>query len=74
MSEAPRHGMQIFDLAELDSIREQLAQEVEALAPLERIRVVARVRTGRAGLTGSPILDLIELRVGGGDGEENAPR
>ncbi len=49
-------------------------QEVEALTPLERIRVVARVRTGRAGLTGSPILDLIELRVGGGDGEENAPR
>jgi hypothetical protein len=49
-------------------------QEVEALTPLERIQVVARVRTGRAGLTGSPILDLIELRVGGRDEEGDAPR
>jgi hypothetical protein len=41
--------------------------EVEALAPLELITVVARVRTGRAGLTGSPILDLIDIRLGGED-------
>ena len=41
--------------------------EVEALTPLELITVVARVRTGRAGLTGSPILDLIDLRLGGED-------
>ena len=36
--------------------------EVEGLIPLERIRVVGRIRTGAAGLTGNPILDLMELR------------
>ena len=35
--------------------------EVEGLIPLERIRVVGRIRTGAAALTGSPILDLMEL-------------
>lgn len=35
---------------------------VRGLTPLERVRVVGRVRTGAAGLTGSPILDLVELR------------
>ena len=35
--------------------------EVEGLIPLERIRVVGRVRTGAAGLTGNPILDLMDL-------------
>ncbi len=35
--------------------------EVEGLIPLERIRVVGRVRTGAASLTGNPILDLLEL-------------
>jgi len=34
---------------------------VGALAPLDRIRVVARVRSGAAAFTGSPILDLMEL-------------
>jgi hypothetical protein len=36
----------------------------EALRPLERITVVGRVRVGRSSLTGSPILDLVELRRG----------
>ena len=35
--------------------------EVEGLIPLERIRVVGRIRTGSAALTGNPILDLMEL-------------
>jgi len=39
---------------------ERLA-EVEGLIPLERIRVVGRIRTGAASLTGNPILDLLEL-------------
>ena len=33
--------------------------EAEGLSPLERIRVVGRVRTGAATLTGSPILELL---------------
>ena len=45
---------------------ERLA-EVEGLIPLERIRVVGRIRTGAAALTGNPILDLLELtRFSGG--------
>jgi len=36
-------------------------QEVEGLIPLERIRVVGRIRTGAAVFTGNPILDLLEL-------------
>ena len=32
------------------------------MVPLERVTVVARVRTGVSQLTGSPILDLIEIR------------
>ncbi len=35
--------------------------DVEGLIPLERIRVVGRVRTGASAFTGSPILDLLEL-------------
>ncbi|MDT8342322.1 MAG: hypothetical protein RQ751_12485 [Longimicrobiales bacterium] len=38
------------------------------LTPLERITVVGRIRTGASALTGAPILDLVELRRGGGDG------
>lgn len=37
--------------------------EMERLTPLARIQVVGRVRTGAAALTGSPILELMELRV-----------
>lgn len=36
--------------------------EVEDLTPLERLTVVGRIRAGASALTGSPILDLIELR------------
>lgn len=40
--------------------------EVEGLIPLERIRVVGRIRTGATAFTGSPILDLLELtRISG---------
>ena len=35
--------------------------EAEGLSPLERIRVIGRVRTGAATLTGSPILELLSL-------------
>ncbi len=35
--------------------------EVEGLIPLERIRVVGRIRVGAAALTENPILDLLEL-------------
>jgi len=36
--------------------------EIQGLTPLERVQVVGRVRTGAAELTGSPILDLVEIR------------
>ncbi len=39
---------------------ERLA-EVEGLIPLERIRVVGRIRAGAAALTGNPVLDLLDL-------------
>jgi len=35
--------------------------EAEGLMPLERITVTARVRTGAAALTGTPIVDLLSL-------------
>ena len=35
--------------------------DVQGLTPLERLRVVGRIRTGAAALTGNPILDLLEL-------------
>ncbi|GMR12101.1 MAG: hypothetical protein BMS9Abin29_0289 [Gemmatimonadota bacterium] len=34
---------------------------VDGLMPLERVRVVGRLRLGAAALTGSPIIDLMEL-------------
>ncbi len=36
-------------------------EEAQGLNPLERIRVLGRVRTGSARLTGSPILELFSL-------------
>ncbi len=36
-------------------------EEARRLTPLERIRVTGRVRAGAASLTGSPILDLMEV-------------
>jgi len=38
--------------------------EVAELTPLERIRVIGRIRVGAATFTGSPIVDLLELRSG----------
>lgn len=40
---------------------ERLAQ-VQSLSPLQRVTIVARVRTGRSRLMAAPILDLIEFR------------
>jgi hypothetical protein len=39
-----------------------LLPSVSGLAPLQRVEVFARIRTGRSPLTGHPILELIELR------------
>jgi hypothetical protein len=39
---------------------EQLA-EVQRLAPLQRIRIVGRVRVARSPLTEAPVLDLLEI-------------
>lgn len=44
------------------AVPQERMEEVRGLTPLERIQVVGRVRTGSAGLTGSPILDLLEVR------------
>ncbi|MEX0935679.1 MAG: hypothetical protein WD013_02165, partial [Gemmatimonadota bacterium] len=35
--------------------------QAESLTPLEGVRIVGRIRSGAAALTGSPILDLVEL-------------
>lgn len=49
------------------AIPPERVHEVEGLIPLERIRVVGRIRTGSAALTGNPILDLLEFtRLPGG--------
>jgi hypothetical protein len=40
----------------------ELVPQVKALRPLQSIRVVARVRTGRSALMGAPILNLLEIR------------
>ena len=37
-------------------------EEVEGLTPLESLRVVARVRAPASALTGSPVLDLLEIQ------------
>ena len=39
--------------------------QAAGLTPLEEITVVGRIRTGSSSLTGSPVLDLVELRRGG---------
>ena len=36
--------------------------QASGLTPLEEITVVGRIRTGSSSLTGSPVLDLVELR------------
>lgn len=40
----------------------EMTSRVEQLRPLQRIDVLARVRTGRSALMGAPVLDLLELR------------
>lgn len=47
------------------TIPPERVDEVRGLTPLERITITGRIRTGSAGLTGSPIVDLLELRRGG---------
>lgn len=42
--------------------------DIDALMPLESIRVVGRIRTGSAALTGGPILDLLDLSRGDSSG------
>ena len=37
-------------------------QAARGLAPLERITVTGRIRTGASSLTGAPLLDLVEFR------------
>ncbi len=44
------------------AVSEERLEEVESLLPLENVVVVGRVRTGASELTGSPVLDLMELR------------
>jgi hypothetical protein len=44
------------------AVPEGQAARVKALTALQRITVLARVRTGRSAQMGAPILDLIEIR------------
>lgn len=39
----------------------EFVSRVESLTPLQRLRVLARVRTGRSALMGAPVLDLLEF-------------
>lgn len=48
------------------AIPPERVSDVEHLTPLEPVRVIGRIRVGAASLTGSPIVDLLELRSGGG--------
>jgi hypothetical protein len=44
------------------AVPEELTEQVRRTPPLSRMRVLARVRTGRSQLTGAPVLELVELR------------
>ncbi|HLU25660.1 MAG TPA: hypothetical protein VKZ58_08130 [Longimicrobiales bacterium] len=44
------------------AVPEDMVEVVRRLAPLSRVRVLARVRVGRSALLGAPVLDLVELR------------
>jgi hypothetical protein len=44
------------------AVPEDRLPEVDGLTPLERVEVVGRIRVGASVLTGSPVLDLIEIR------------
>lgn len=37
-------------------------EEIRRLAPLQRVRILARIRNARSELTGAPVLDLLEIR------------
>jgi hypothetical protein len=39
----------------------ELASDVQSLTPLQRIRVIGRVRSVESPLTGAPVLDLLEI-------------
>ncbi len=56
-----RHGEGLFVYVAVPPDR---LDEVQGLVPLERITVVGRIRVGASELTGSPIVDLVELRRG----------
>ena len=43
------------------AVPEELVAEVRTLAPLQRIRVVGRVRSAESPLTGAPVLELVEI-------------
>ena len=47
------------------AVPSERVDEVRGLAPLQRVRVLGRVRAARSALTGAPVLDLLELRAGG---------
>lgn len=43
------------------AVPDELVENVETLTPLQRFRVVGRVRNVESPLTGAPVLDLIEI-------------
>ncbi|MDX1674495.1 MAG: hypothetical protein R3314_06875 [Longimicrobiales bacterium] len=43
------------------AVPEELVGEVRTLAPLQRVRVVGRVRSVESPLTGAPVLELVEI-------------
>ena len=43
------------------AIPNELREEIRTLTPLQRIRVVGRVRSAQSPLTGAPVLDLVEI-------------
>jgi len=43
------------------AVPEELRAEVASLSPLQRIRVLGRIRSAESPLTGAPVLDLLEI-------------
>jgi len=50
------------------AVPQALLAVAQRLQPLEYVTVVGRVRTGRSALLGSPIIDLTDIEVEGGQG------
>lgn len=46
------------------AVPQERLSDLDGLVPLERVTVVGRVRVGASSLTGSPVIDLLELRRG----------